>query len=200
MRLLAIRTIAGPNVYSYRPMLQARIDLEDYAERPSNSFPGFCERLLTLLPGLHKHHCSKGHEGGFVERLNSGTYLGHIVEHIALELSGLAGMEVTHGKTVGHKPPRIYNVLVRFKSEAGMRYLLGQACALAEAAIAGSDFDGWRSELKAAAFGPVRLCDDGDDLTGNGLQARASQLCRSHEDNAHAGFTAVAEADRWVCR
>jgi cyanophycin synthetase len=141
MRLLTIRTITGPNVYSYRPMLQARIDLEDYADRPSNSFPGFCSRLLSLLPGLHKHHCSKGYEGGFLERLNSGTYLAHIVEHVALELSGLAGMEVTHGKTVSHKPPRVYNVLVRFKSEAGMRYLLQQAFALVEAAIAGADFD-----------------------------------------------------------
>jgi cyanophycin synthetase len=141
MRILSFRALAGPNVYSYRPMLMARLDLEDRADVPSDALPGFTERLLELLPGLATHHCSKGYEGGFVERLRTGTYLAHIVEHIALELSGLADIGVTFGKTVAHKPPRVYNIFVRYKSEAGMRYLVEAAVQLAEAAITGAPFD-----------------------------------------------------------
>src|SRR4051794_27599630 len=98
MRIINFRTLAGPNVYSYRPMLMARIDLEERADCPSDELPGFTDRLLQMLPGLHEHHCSKDHAGGFVERLRTGTYLAHIVEHIAIELSGLAGIGVTYGK------------------------------------------------------------------------------------------------------
>jgi cyanophycin synthetase len=141
MRLLTFRTLPGPNVYSDKPMLMARIDLEDHAETPSNMLPGFVRRLLQLLPGLHEHRCSKGYRGGFVERLERGTYLAHIIEHIALELSGPAGVEVGHGKTVPHIPPRIYDVFVRYKSEPVMRYLLEQALQLADCIIRDTPFD-----------------------------------------------------------
>ena len=99
MRIETIRTLAGPNVYSHRPVLLMRLDLEDLYERESYEPSGFVERLLTLLPGLREHHCSKGYAGGFVERLHEGTYFGHTVEHVTLELAGLAGCSATHGKT-----------------------------------------------------------------------------------------------------
>src|SRR5437588_649091 len=141
MRLLSFRTLPGPNVYSDKPMLRARIDLEDYAESASDTLPGLTQRLLQLLPGLQEHRCSKGYPGGFVERLHTGTYLAHIVEHIALELSGPAGIEVGYGKTVTNVPPRIYDVFIRYTSEQGMRYLLEQAVELVDCAVRNKPFD-----------------------------------------------------------
>ena len=99
MRVEGIRTLSGPNVDSHRPVLLMRLDLEELYEKESCELPGFVERLLAVVPGLREHHCSKGYAGGFVERLNEGTYFGHTVEHVTLELAGLAGCSATHGKT-----------------------------------------------------------------------------------------------------
>src|SRR5678815_3495298 len=85
MKIECIRTLNGPNVYSYRPVLLMRLDLGELVERESREFNGFNDRLLTLLPGINNHHCSLGRPGGFVTRLEEGTYFGHIVEHVALE-------------------------------------------------------------------------------------------------------------------
>jgi cyanophycin synthetase len=76
MKVEHIRTLHGPNVYSYRPVLLMSLDLADLAERESREFNGFNDRLLTLLPGIHNHHCSLGRPGGFVTRLDEGTYFG----------------------------------------------------------------------------------------------------------------------------
>ncbi|HWS89520.1 MAG TPA: cyanophycin synthetase [Pyrinomonadaceae bacterium] len=140
MRVESIRTLSGPNVYSHRPVLLMRLDLEDLYERESNEPPGFVERLLDVLPGLRTHHCSKGYEGGFVERLNEGTYFGHTVEHVTLELAGLAGCSATHGKTRYSGEGRVYNVVIEFCAEQATRYLLERAVALVEAAVRGEDF------------------------------------------------------------
>ena len=99
MKIESIRTLSGPNVYSYRPVLLMRLDLGELVERESREFNGFNERLLTILPGIQNHHCSLGHPGGFVIRLEEGTYFGHIVEHVALELTEQAGISKSHGKT-----------------------------------------------------------------------------------------------------
>src|SRR5919202_4230614 len=119
-----IRTIAGPNVYSYQPVLGMKLDLEDLAGKESYEIPGFIDRLLTRLPGVHDHHCALGRPGGFVERLNEGTYFGHIVEHAAIEMSQLVGIGVNRGKTIGTDDPRRYCILVRYAAEQGMRRLL----------------------------------------------------------------------------
>ena len=98
MKIESIRTLSGPNVYSYRPVLLMRLNLGELNERESREFKGFNERLLTMLPGIESHHCSFGRPGGFTTRLEEGTYFGHIVEHVALELTELAGIGKTHGK------------------------------------------------------------------------------------------------------
>lgn len=90
MKIESIRPLTGPNVYSYRPVLLMRLDLGELVERESREFNGFNERLLTILPGINNHHCSLGRPRGFVTRLEEGTYFGHIVEHVALELTELA--------------------------------------------------------------------------------------------------------------
>ena len=99
MRIERFRYLGGPNVHHHLPVLVAELELEDLAERESREFEGFNDRLLERLPGLRSHTCGGGYEGCFVERLRDGTYFGHIVEHVAIELSGHAGIAVCYGKT-----------------------------------------------------------------------------------------------------
>src|SRR5262249_37174394 len=115
MRVGEIRTLAGPNVYSFRPVLFMKLFLDELAGKESREFPGFNELLLELMPGLVKHHCSKEREGGFIERLREGTYFGHVIEHVALELTELAGIPVYHGKTRSAEEPGSYNVIIEYK-------------------------------------------------------------------------------------
>jgi cyanophycin synthetase len=117
-----------------------QLDLEDLTDRESLDVSGFNERLLALLPGLHDHHCSKGRPGGFVERLRTGTYFAHITEHVALELSEPAGIPAYFGKAKYAGAPGLYNIIVEYKSEEGMRYLLRAAVDLVEALTRGEEF------------------------------------------------------------
>ena len=131
----------GPSVYHARPVLVMELHLEDLDARESRDYPGFNEALLSLLPGLRKHHCGLGREGGFVERLFTGTYFGHVVEHVALELAGLMGSPVTYGKTRSTEAPGMYRVIVRFRSEHAMRRLLEGAVDLVERLLRGEAID-----------------------------------------------------------
>ena len=140
MQVESIRTLAGPNVYSHRPVLVMRLHLGELNEKESHEFEGFIDRLLERLPGLKEHHCSKGYAGGFVERLREGTYFGHTVEHVALELAGLVGCDATHGKTRHAGEPGVYNVVIEYCAEQTARYLLGQAVEFVEASITGGPF------------------------------------------------------------
>src|SRR5215207_2912553 len=140
MKIERIRPLTGPNVYSYRPVLLMRLDLGELAERESREFEGFNERLLTLLTGIHNHHCSLGMPGGFVTRLNEGTYFGHVVEHVALELTELCDIGKSHGKT-RHDTGSIYNVAIEFQAEKASTYLLEQAVNLVEALVSGEGFE-----------------------------------------------------------
>lgn len=139
MKIENIQTISGPNIFHHRPVMVLLLDLGELADSASNETPGFNDLLLSYLPGLREHRCSPGYVGGFVERLERGTFLAHIIEHIALELSHLTGHEVNYGKTVSAGPKGLYRVAVRYKCEFTMRYLLGEAVALAEAVVAGKN-------------------------------------------------------------
>src|SRR5215212_3496324 len=140
MKIERIRPLTGPNVYSYRPVLLMKLDLDELAERESREFEGFNERLLTILPGIENHHCSLGRPGGFVTRLDEGTYFGHVVEHVALELTELAGIGKTHGKT-RHDTGSVYNVAIEYRAEKASTYLLEQAVNLVETLVRGEAFD-----------------------------------------------------------
>src|SRR3954465_13298175 len=140
MKILNIRTIPGPNVYSHQPVLVMKLDLEDLAGRESYELPGFIDRLLQLLPGCYEHYCGLGRRGGFVERLRGGTYFGHIVEHVALELTDAVGISTNRGKTVDAGPPNLYDVVVEYRAEHAMRYLLETAVAFVDALVAGEPF------------------------------------------------------------
>ncbi len=141
MRIGGIRTLDGPNVYHHRPVLVMQLYLDELDGRESREFTGFDDLLVALLPGLARHHCGLGREGGFLERLRTGTYLGHVVEHVALEMAGLLGSPVTYGKTRRGTEPGLYHVIVRFRSEHAMRRLLRGAVDLVEALLRGEPFD-----------------------------------------------------------
>ena len=109
-----------------------RLYLDDLTGKESREFPGFNEILLGLLPGLAKHHCCREREGGFAERLREGTYFGHVVEHVALELTELAGVPVYHGKTRSAGEPGAYNIIIEYKAEEGTKRLLRMAAEIVE--------------------------------------------------------------------
>lgn len=101
MRVFEARAFRGPNPYGYRPVIRFKLDLEQLEQYPTTELGDFTDRLLELVPTLHEHGCSYGEPGGFVRRLREGTWLGHVAEHVALELQCLAGTPVTYGKTRG---------------------------------------------------------------------------------------------------
>ncbi len=100
MRLEHLRHLNGPNVYTARPVSLARLELGELTSKETTDYPGFAARLTAVLPGLADHHCAAGQPGGFLAAMARGTYFGHVTEHVALELSGLAGREVHLGRTL----------------------------------------------------------------------------------------------------
>jgi cyanophycin synthetase len=140
MRIDAIRALYGPNVYSNRPVLLMKLDLAELADRETRELPGFNERLLALLPGLGEHFCGLGYAGGFVERLNEGTFFGHTVEHVALELTELAGVPSYFGKTREAGRPGWYNIIIEYQAERGTMHLLRTAVELVEALVRGETY------------------------------------------------------------
>ncbi|GBF07956.1 cyanophycin synthetase [Deinococcus aerius] len=117
-RVLDKQVYRGPNIYGYEPMIRFQLDLGALEEYPSNTLPGFTDRLLELLPSLQTHGCCYREPGGFIRRLRGGTWLGHVTEHVALELQTLAGGRVTYGKTRSVKgQPGVYNVLYAYRDE-----------------------------------------------------------------------------------
>jgi cyanophycin synthetase len=116
VQILLIRILEGPNVYSYHPVLRVTLDTGIYENIASSEMDGFTDRLLSYLPGLGEHGCSRGQPGGFVERLREGTYLAHIFEHVLLELQCMAGYRVSFGKARETGQPGIYDVVTGFRN------------------------------------------------------------------------------------
>jgi cyanophycin synthetase len=118
MKVLEKGVYRGPHLYSHTPMIRIMVDLGRLEDWPTNQIPGFGERLLALLPGLKRHGCSYKRRGGLVRRIEDGTWLGHVAEHVALELQTLAGTRVTRGKTRSVKgQPGVYNIMFAYKFE-----------------------------------------------------------------------------------
>ena len=154
LQILRVNYLRGPNIWTYRPVIEAWLDLGDLEERPSNRIPGFYERLTSLLPGLSQHRCGVGEVGGFLERLRDGTWAGHILEHICLELQTLGGMSTGFGKTRMTAQPGIYKMAFRTRQEEVGRAALAEGHALLEAAIDGRPYD-----LPASVARLRELCD-----------------------------------------
>jgi cyanophycin synthetase len=136
-----MRALRGPNLYAYMPVLHATVDIGPYEERASDSFPGFAERLAAWLPGLEKHGCNLGRPGGFLERLRRGTFLGHIAEHVTLELQSVMGFNVAFGRARGTGEPGVYSVVIAYKEEEPARAAFEVALRLVLAAMHDEPFD-----------------------------------------------------------
>jgi cyanophycin synthetase len=117
------------------------LDLEEMEERPSNKIEGFSDRLQAMFPGMYEHRCSVGTAGGFFQRVEEGTWMGHIIEHIALEIQSLAGMEVGFGRTRGYGEEGVYNVVFAYTEEKVGRFAAKASVAICEALIDGNDYD-----------------------------------------------------------
>lgn len=143
MKIREINAMRGPNYWSVRrhKLIVMVLDLEDMEERPSNKVDGFSERIQALFPGMHEHRCSIGAPGGFFQRIDRGTWMGHIIEHIALEIQILAGMKVGFGRTRGYGEKGVYNVVFDYEEEAVGRFAAKAAFDICNALIEGTTYD-----------------------------------------------------------
>lgn len=143
MKILKIQALRGPNIWSVRrkKLIQMRLDLEELEQKPTNLIPGFRDRIEALIPSMYSHRCSEGVEGGFFSRVETGTWMGHVIEHIALEIQTLAGMETGFGRTRQTKTEGIYNVVFSYEEEEVGMYAAESAVRIAEALIQGTDYD-----------------------------------------------------------
>jgi len=165
MKILKILTLRGPNYWSIRrsKLIVARIDLEEFAERTTDTIPGFYDGLVSRLPSLVEHFCSPGHRGGFLKRVENGTLLGHVTEHVALELQELAGMSVGFGRARSTADPGVYSVVFEYLDERAGRYALRAAVRLCESIVTTGhypdvefdrDLEDLRELCAEAALGP----------------------------------------------
>ena len=141
IKFLEIRHLRGPNIWTYRPVLEAIVDIGDLEDCPSNTIPGYVDRLTTLLPSLVEHRCSYGERGGFLRRLEEGTWPAHILEHVTLELQNLAGLPGGFGKAREAGPRGVYKVIVRAWQEDVTHAALHHARELIMAAMEDRPFD-----------------------------------------------------------
>ncbi len=137
MKIIDIKTMNGPNYWSIRrhKLIVMRLDLEDMEERPTNKIDGFGERLKIMFPSMFAHRCSPGVPGGFFQRVEEGTWMGHVIEHIALEIQTLAGMNCGFGRTRETSTKGVYNVVFNYwEAKAGV-YAAKASVRIAEALI-----------------------------------------------------------------
>ena len=118
IEILSHRHLRGPNMWSYNPALEVLIDIGDLEDYPSDLIPGFYDRLCKCLPSLHEHRCSYGEPGGFLKRVEEGTWPGHILEHLTIELQNLAGIAGGFGRARDGGRRGVYKVIVSATEEA----------------------------------------------------------------------------------
>jgi len=164
IELLRINYLRGPNIWTYRPALEVWLDLGALEDLPSNLLPGFNDRLTTWLPALNEHHCGVGEPGGFLQRLQEGTWCGHVLEHIVIELLNLAGMPTGFGQTRSTSQRGVYRMVFRAREEQVARMALAQGHRLIMAAINDEPFDVpaavalVRTEVDDRYLGPSTAC------------------------------------------
>ena len=143
MKIENIRVLRGPNIWSTsrKKLIQMRLNLEELEHKPTNKIDGFYERLKVLIPTLHEHRCSPGVPGGFFQRIVAGTWMGHVIEHIALEIQTLAGIDTGFGRTRETKEPGVYNVVFTYLEEKVGIYAAEASVRIAEALITGENYD-----------------------------------------------------------
>ena len=152
VKLIDWRALRGANYYSYRPVIVLQVDLEEYNEVFTDKIEGFTDALLELVPSLEEHRCSEDERGGLIRRMREGTLLGHVIEHLALELQFIAGMEVGFGKTIDSDAPGVYQVIFSYWVEEAGATAGERAIAIVNAILQGRsdsiDLEGIIRELE----------------------------------------------------
>ncbi|MBP6286583.1 MAG: cyanophycin synthetase, partial [Ferruginibacter sp.] len=144
MKIVEIKVLKGPNYWSVRrtKLIQMKLDLEEMEQRPTNSIDGFRQRLEKMFPTMIEHRCSVGHRGGFFERVDEGTWMGHVIEHIALEIQTLAGMDVGFGRTrTANEKEGVYYVCFTYMEEDAGVYAAKASVRIAQAVTDGVEYD-----------------------------------------------------------
>ena len=143
MKIIKVQALRGPNIWSIqrKKLIQMRLDLEEMEQFPTNKIEGFKDRIEAMFPTMIEHRCSEGCRGGFFSRVERGTWMGHVIEHIALEIQSLAGMETGFGRTRETKTPGTYNVVFSYTEENVGLFAAESSVAIAEALIAGTEYD-----------------------------------------------------------
>lgn len=143
MKIRYINAMRRPNYWSINrhKLIVMVLDLEEMEQKPSNKIDGFKERLEAMFPGMYEHRCSVGTPGGFFQRVEEGTWMGHVIEHIALETQTLAGMDVGFGRTRSYGEEGVYNVVFAYMEEEVGRFAAKSAVAICEALISGAAYD-----------------------------------------------------------
>ncbi|MBX3244553.1 MAG: cyanophycin synthetase [Acidobacteria bacterium] len=149
MEILEIRTLRGPNYWSgyWKKLIIMRLDIGDYEERPTDKIEGFYGRMNEVLPSLLTHGCSYGEEGGFLRRVQEGTWAGHVIEHFALEMQTLAGMDTGYGRTRETDERGVYNVVFSYHEEEVGRYAARASVRLFTALAENTPIDEIKTEL-----------------------------------------------------
>lgn len=141
MQISALKRLVGPSIWANYPVLEAWVDLGKYEDFPSHTLPGFNEKLMRWLPTMVEHRCTIGDRGGFFKRLETGTWLGHVLEHVTLEIQSLAHSPVGFGRARETSERGIYKVAIEV-----LDFRFGEACLdvaheMIMAAAEGRDYD-----------------------------------------------------------
>ena len=139
MEIRKVWSLNGPNIWANSPVLEAWVDLGHFEELPTDKLPGFTDRLTSVLPSLVEHHCSIGERGGFVQRLRNGTWLGHVLEHVTLELMSLAHAPAGFGRARETPERGVYKVIVKCEDTRFAEHCMRSARALILATVAHMD-------------------------------------------------------------
>lgn len=143
MKIIELRVMRGPNYWSIRrrKLIVMKLDIEELEEMPTNKIPGFPERLEKMFPTMIEHRCSEDFRGGFFYRVREGTWMGHVIEHIALEIQSLAGMECGFGRTRSTNKVGVYTIVFSYLEEAVGTYAAKASVRIAEALVKGEEYD-----------------------------------------------------------
>ncbi len=141
IKLLRVNYLRGPNMWTYRPVLEVWLDLGELEDLPTNLLDGFTDRITKALPALGDHHCGVGERGGFMQRLVEGTWCGHVLEHVVIELLNLSGMPTGFGQTRSTSTRGVYRMVFRARDEQVARIALAEGHALLMATINSLPFD-----------------------------------------------------------
>src|SRR6478736_5017985 len=143
MKIVEIKAMRGPNYWSIRrrKLIVMKLDLEELESKPTNKIKGFSERIEKMFPDMIEHRCSEGVRGGFFSRVKEGTWMGHVIEHIALELQTLAGMDCGFGRTRGTGKEGEYFVVFDYMEEEAGVYTAKAAVRIAQALTDAQDYD-----------------------------------------------------------